>query len=154
MRKTSAYARKRAHKPQASWAETLRPAIMSRAFTEQEATDEKLKLHSAIESLRNGTMTHDEYDYCAVILNATRVLAESIDASLYDLMRPGMDALMRVRDRVDTGKQFALDGIGLHAMPDLLAVYDAIIEKVSPLQMQQAVITAHEKITGKKLKWR
>lgn len=153
-RKTTAYARNRAHKPPRNRGNAMLPLLLCSPLLESEIVTEKLKIHSAIADLKTGKMTHEQYNHCAVIFNAISVMAEDISPDLYAVMAQGVQALIRVKARTEAGKSFALDGAGLQAMPALLNVFDAIIENSSPLQLQNAILKSHEFLTGVKPKWK
>jgi len=135
-------------------AAALNPIIMCKPLESHETVGMKLALREAYESIRTGTGTKSDWDHIVISYNAWQVLGESIDPELHHMMLPAGEALIRAKQRVLDGKAMLWDGPAIEALQVFMDVYDTVIDAVSPQQIEDAIMEAHLRATGKKLNWR
>ena len=135
-------------------AAALNPILLSTPLTPAETMTMKLQLREAFEAIRTGAGTRDDFDHMVISYNAWQVLAEDISDALCEQMLPAGAALMRAKERVLAGKSLLWDGAAIEPLQIFMDIYDEIIDNVSPNQVQNAILKAHLRQTGKKLNWR
>ena len=147
MRKTTRYARKRAHAPS-----RIDPAAVARVIDYVRPFDagDMLAAHNhvrvAFERLRTGCGEIAHFDLLAEAINANAIRAESIDADLLQVMKTAQSAVARLRARYLTHGKFGFDAEGLQAIPPALDVGEAITDASSPLQMINAIKEMHHRL--------
>ena len=109
-------------------------------FTRAEITALLIPGRVALEAMRTGQGTEEDFHTLASAANITLVRSEQIKAQLcIDVSKTGMDALMRAIGRHDTTKRWGLDGPALADISTMLELYEQFVEKGSPQQFADAL---------------
>jgi len=127
---------KRRTKNPTAWAQ----AIAASRPMEPSVADEALaRLHSAFADLRSGSTDDEIFDRVAMAINTGMVRAEQIDELCVQPMLAARDALLRCDAIRGRNGHYGFDGPGLQAMVAGLEVYEEMLRKSSPAQMQEAM---------------
>jgi hypothetical protein len=160
VRKTTAYARKRQHRPVAyNAAEWLNAIGRCRPFdsepiigswlpgTAQISTGVLVEARMAYQQIKDGLIDSeytDAFDMLAHVLGVSKIRAIEIageDAEVNYILPPlyaAEQAMHRVRERWESTQRWGFDGPGITEMADALDIYEAIMERSSPQQMANA----------------
>jgi len=109
---------------------------------------EHIECRVALERLRDGSATEQDFDLVAHILNAALVRAEEIDELLVETIKLGQAAMVRAKDRRLRGLRFGFDAAGLRDVPAALDAWEAMADASSPLQLQHAIKESYRRMSG------
>lgn len=147
-RKTSTYARKRAHrKPRASDAVTPLGYVMNGflpvTVLQEQVTAIQLAAHAALDEMRAGRGTRTHADKVIGVLNMAEALTRvnpQLGSDWRDEIRAGQDALLSMLVRgVRNGDRFVFTGPELTAVNLVLEIHDAQLERCTIEMMQKAL---------------
>ena len=147
-KKTSTYARKRAHCKPHNPDAPMNLLMRARPYEDGEMLGEHVITRTALERLRTGQGTEQDFDRVSMILNVGLIRAEAIDPELVATITAGQMALVRMKDRYLRGLGFGFDAAGLRETPTALDAYEAIMDASSPLQMIHAMRAAYARISN------
>lgn len=121
-------------------------------FTPQEQAQLSLPIHLALEALRRGQATAEDFDGLAVVANVCLIRAEHIDKaarkagrlhSEADLMVPviqrAQDALLTLKARALRTGRLVPTGPELQEIATVVDIHDQLLALSTPRQMQQAM---------------
>ena len=157
MRKTSAYARKRAHLgPMVTFngAEWMNAVNRVRSYSEappegfaatsEAAIRSEVVVRKALQSLLDCTLPDDpehEHDVLAHALGVSVIRAlqiQPLDNPMLPILKSGTDALKRAINRYSNARPWGLDGEGRIALMEAIDLYAQILHLSSPAQMTKA----------------
>lgn len=110
--------------------------------------DEHIECRVALERLRDGSATEQDFDLVAHILNAALVRAEEINDLLVETIQRGQAGMVRMKDRSLRGLRMGFDAAGLRDVPAALDAWEAMADASSPLQLRHAIEGAFKRATG------
>lgn len=147
--------RHRTKHPKRPWADPTAPLRLlhgARPFDETEQTKLSLPVHLALEALRTGRATDEDYDTLAIVANVALVRAEQIDKaarksgrlhSEADLMVPviqrAQDALLTLKARALRTGRLVPTGPELQQITTVVEIHDQLLALSTPRQMEQAM---------------
>lgn len=157
MRKTSAYARKRAHLGPmvtfngAEWMNTINRVRSNseappHAFlcNAEAAMRSEVVVRKALQSLLDCTLPDDpehEHDVLAHALGVSVIRAlqiQPLDNPMLPILKSGTDALKRAINRYSNARKWGIDGEGRIALMEAIDLYAQILHMSSPAQMDKA----------------
>lgn len=157
MRKTSAYARKRAHLGPmvtfngAKWMNTINRVRSNseappHAFlgNAEAAMRSEVVVRKALQSLLDCTLPDDpehEHEVLAHALGVSVIRAlqiQPLDNPMLPILKSGTDALRRAINRYANARTWGLDGEGRIALMEAIDLYAQILHMSSPAQMDKA----------------
>lgn len=139
-RKTTPYARKRAHGARRVDPLYLRRTIgMAQQFTPEEITQLMLPASVAYESLRTGRGTEDDFDTLAQVVNVALVRCEAIGQPGVELCKDAQSALMDMLARHRRTGRWGLDHNALRDLPPALDLYHQLLQLSTAGQMTAAM---------------
>lgn len=94
-----------------------------------------LSVRVSYQRMREGNSDGHDFDRLAGALNVALMRAEKIGQPLVDGIAAGMGALLEA----DRGGRYAFTGLGIIAMNCAIDLYQEILTKSTPAQMQAAV---------------
>lgn len=97
------------------------------------------KLTDAFGRLASGSSDCELFDRLAAAINVGLIRAEAIDPLVEQMMLRARDALIEADGIYGRHKRYGFSGPGLEAMKDGLQVYEEILSKSTPAQMQAAL---------------
>jgi hypothetical protein len=144
LRKTSAYARRRARQdPLRARYDHLtsiyRVIGRIQPFTPDEAAELSLPVHAAFDGLLNGTATDAEYHTLVAITEVCLLMAEQIDQGLPAVVREAKLGLSRCRARKLSLGRYGLDGPARQDIAAVVDMHDQLLELCTPLQLSNAM---------------
>lgn len=167
MRKTSPYARKRAHKDHGTITYRIGDFVVARAkkmlhgvdnvvarctpYRDNEFFDYKpilLQVHLALEGFINRRIKHDDYQpYNALAFALNEGKARYLDIGgkgnpAMALLDKAADALGRTLERWHRTGQWGLDGPAIQELKDGVSLYEEVLLASSPNQMHDAAMTS------------
>lgn len=92
----------------------------------------------AFEKFKAGTAAKDDFNTLAAVCNMCMVIAESVSTELVALCQRAQDDLMAVAERYKRTGRWGLDHASLGSMPDIIDVYEQLLEVCTPMQMKAA----------------
>jgi len=157
MRKTTAYARKRAHLGPmvtfngAEWINTINRVRSNseappHAFlgNAEAAMRSEVVVRKALQTLLDCSLPDDpehEHDVLAHALGVSLIRAlqiKPLDNPMLPILKDGTDALRRAINRYSKGRTWGLDGEGRIALMEAIDLYAQILHMSSPAQMAKA----------------
>ena len=157
MRKTSAYARKRAHLGPmvtfngAEWMNTINRVRSNseappHAFlgNAEAAMRSEVVVRKALQSLLDCTLPDDpehEHDVLAHALGVSLIRAlqiKPLDNPMLPILKSGTAALKRAINRYSNARKWGIDGDGRIALMEAIDLYAQILHMSSPAQMDKA----------------
>lgn len=144
MRKTTAYARKRAHArtaPGGDRLSSLRLLNGLRPFSASEIVNVQTPARMALQSLRDGSGIEEDFHTVAAAVNIALVRSEAIDAECVEHCQTAQAALMRVLDRKASTGRWGLDGPARDEIHLALDLYEQILALSTPAKMAEAMLT-------------
>lgn len=157
MRKTSAYARKRAHLGPivtfngAEWMNTINRVRSNseappHAFlgNAEAAMRSEVVVRKALQSLLDCTLPDDpehEHDVLAHALGVSLIRAlqiKPLDNPMLPILKSGTAALKRAINRYSNARKWGIDGEGRIALMEAIDLYAQILHMSSPAQMDKA----------------
>jgi hypothetical protein len=108
-----------------------------------------VKVRTAYELLRNGVASDADFDRVGAALNIGLIRAESIDPLCEQTMQLGIDAMYQCAGLNERHGKYGFTEPGLLAMNDAVNLYEEVLRKSTPLQMQDAKESAHVRILKK-----
>lgn len=131
--------RRPAPRPDA-WAQVIQG---SKVITEELADRVMLRVHAALDELRNGRpkdelTAHTLMHILADAINSALVRAEAIDPAIEVPLNAAVEAMQRADDRQAVHGHYGFDGPGLQALRTALDVYEEILRNSSEKQMVDA----------------
>ena len=139
--------------PRRPWADPTAPLRLlhgSRPFDEAEQTKLSLLIHLALEALRRGQATAEDFDGLAVVANVCLIRAEHIDKaarkagrlrndSLVPHIQRSQEALLTLKARALRTGRLVATGEELAEITALVDVHDQLLALSTSRQMQQAM---------------
>ena len=119
-----------------AWAETI---VQNRPTAPHLADQAMAKLYSAFADLKAGSVDHDLFDRLASAINIGMIRAEKIDPLCEQPMLAARDALIRCDAICNRHGRYGFDGPGIQAVATGLEVYEEILRKSTPAQMNAAL---------------
>ena len=154
MRKTSTYIRKRRANP----ARCANPHSVWHVLnrTEPLREEERVQLTAPVrvsfEKFTAGTATQYDFDTLAAVYNMCMVVAETVNDEFLELTQRAQDSLMDIMARHKRTGRYGLDHASLDVLPDIIDVYEQLLEVCTPMQMKAAWQEVIERIkTGNTL---
>lgn len=139
-RKTTTYARKRAHGARQADPLYLRRTIgMAQQFEPAEVTALMLPASVALEAMRTGRGTQDDFDTLAQVVNVALVRCEQIGQPGVELCKDGQAALMRMLARHQRTHRWGVDHQDLRDLPPALDLYHQLLQLSTAGQMATAM---------------
>lgn len=145
-RKTSAYARKRAHRLEHNPDAPMHLLMRARPYEDGDMLAQHVLTRAALERLRTGQGDTDDFDRVSMMLNIGLVRAEAIDTKLVETIAAGQMAFVRMKDRYLRGLGLGFDAAGLRDAPAAVTAYEEMLDASSPLQMILAMRAAWARI--------
>ena len=147
MKKTTKFARKRAHHPaRVDPIAGIRLLHNARPYESGEMVEEHVLTRAAFERLRTGAGTLIDFDRVSMMFNIGLIRAESIDPLLVQTMQRGQMAFVRMKDRYLRGLPLGFDAQGLQDAPEAIDVYETMVDASSPQQMIDCIRGAYARI--------
>lgn len=152
MRKTSTYARKRAHiNPARAEYDRLTAVyrVMGRVqhFTPDERAKLSLPVHSAFDGLLDGTAREEAFHTVAAVVNVCLLHAEQIDPGVVEQIQAAQEGLMRCWERHKSTAKWGLDGPARQDIAAAVDMHDQLLELCTPLQLSNAMKQVLERMT-------
>ena len=151
-RKTSAYARKRAHiSPAQAEYDRLTAVyrVMGRVqhFTPTERDKLALPVHAAFDGLMNGTASEPDFHTVAAVVNVCLLHAEQIGPSVVEQIQAAQAGLMRCWERHKATAKWGLDGPARQDIAAAVDMHDQLLELCTPLQLSTAMKQVLERMS-------
>lgn len=132
--------RKRTHRKyrpaeHTSWAYAI---ASNREMDQAHATSIMVMIRTAFERLKSGSGDDDDFDRLAAKLNVGMVRAAKIDPLAVQYMQQGAQALVAADRRKGQIGRYGFSGPQLIDIGDALDLYEQILRKSTPRQMQEA----------------
>lgn len=102
------------------------------------ATQIMIKVRSAFERMKGGSTDTDDFDLLAGCINVGIVRSEKIDPLAVEYMLAGRTALEEADRIFGDHQRYGFTGQGLMNMGDALDLYEQLLRKSTPRQMQEA----------------
>lgn len=143
MRKMNrAYARKRNTKdPMAVY----RVLNRTEPLREEEAVQLTAPVRVAFEKFKAGTAAKDDFNTLAAVCNMCMVIAETVNTEMVELCQRAKDDLIAVAERYKRTGRWGLDHASMASMPDIIDVYEQLLEVCTPIQLK----TAWQEVVGR-----
>lgn len=149
-RKTTVYARKRAHTARRADPHSVyRVLNRTEPLREEECAQLLVPVRLSFEKMRSGTGTEHDFDTLAATVNLCMVVAETVNDDMLHFTQQAQDALMEMHARHKRTGRWGLDHASLETLPAVIDVYQQLLEPCAPAQLKRAWIEVVDRVNTK-----
>lgn len=128
-----------------SWAATIANSQLTPAA---DVTRIMVSVRMSYERLKQGDAPASDFERLAAVLNVGLIRAESIAPEVVDAMKEAIEALLHCHGLHERHGRWGFTGPGIQAMNEALELYEQILAKSSPNQMEAAVRESYRRMVA------